>query len=419
MNHVVIPPEAEPPIGQGSPGSTTPDGSTQPGVRVWIGLAVAMGVLGAAVVAGPRLFASFAEQAALPPPPPVAVSPPLQRNVEARLQFLGRLSALENVELRAQVGGTLTEIHFKDGDIVHKGDLLFVIDPVPYEIKLSQAMAQLESAKAHLELATIELQRAEALKRTNAGSAQNVDQRAMEQRTAQAAVDGAKAQVRDAQFDLDHCRITAPFTGRIGTHLVSVGNLVAGSRASSSPTTLLATLVSLDPIYLNFDMSEADYMAFMRERQKQGGPLADKVEVSLSDETDFAREGTLDFIDNALDRSSGAIHARATIPNGDHFLTPGGFARVRVALAPPSPALLVPDAAILPDQSGHIVLTVGPNDVVTPKRVEVDDLRGGLRVVRSGLTTSDQVIIDGIPIARPDSKVSPRSGSIHFASDRS
>jgi hypothetical protein len=139
MKHVVIRPEAESPIGQGSPGSPTPDGSTQPGVRVWIGLAVAMGVLGAAVVAGPRLFASSAEQAALPPPPPVAVSPPLQRNVEARLQFLGRLSALENVELRAQVGGTLTEIHFKDGDIVHKGDLLFVIDPVPYEIKLSQA----------------------------------------------------------------------------------------------------------------------------------------------------------------------------------------------------------------------------------------------------------------------------------------
>src|ERR1700726_2131214 len=145
-----------------------------------------------------------------PAAPPVAISAPLQRNLDTRLGFLGQFSAVQKVELRAQVGGTLTASHFKDGDIVHKGDLLFEIDTVPYEIKLSQAMAQLESAKARLELATIELQRAEALKRTNAGSAQNVDQRAMEQRTAQAAVDGAKAQVRDAQFDLDHCPITAP-----------------------------------------------------------------------------------------------------------------------------------------------------------------------------------------------------------------
>src|SRR5262249_48909321 len=225
-------------------------------------------------------------------PLPVSVSEPLQQKLESRLGFLGQFSALDQVEVRAQVGGTLTEIHFKDGDIVHKGDLLFVIDPVSYEIKLSQVMAQLESANARLELATIELQRAEALKRTNAGSAQNVDQRAMEQRTAQASVDGAKAQVRDAQFDLDHCRITAPFTGRIGTHLVSVGNLVAGSRASSSPTTLLATLVSLDPIYLNFDLSEADYMAFLRERQKHPGQLGNRVDVSLSDEASFSRDGT-------------------------------------------------------------------------------------------------------------------------------
>src|SRR3984893_8327782 len=237
--------------------------------------------------------------------------------------------------------GTLTQIGFKDGDVVHNGDLLFTIDPRQYEIRLAQANAQLETATAHLALADQQLARAEQLVRTSAGTVQNVDQHTADQHAAQAAVDDAKAQIRDAQFDLDHCRITAPFTGRIGTHLVSVGNLISGSRAGSSPTTLLATIVSLDPIYLNFDMSEADYMAFMRERQKQGGPLADKVEVSLSDETDFAREGTLDFIDNALDRSSGTIHARATIPNGDHFLTPGGFARVRVALAPPSPALLV------------------------------------------------------------------------------
>ena len=153
--------------------------------------------------------------------------------------------------------------------------------------------------------------------------------------------------------------------------------------------------------------------------QRLEGSLADKVQISLADEKGFTREGTLDFVDNTLDRSSGTIHARATIPNSDLLLTAGGFARVRLEVAPPAPALLVPDASVLPDQSEHIVLTVGPNDVVTPKRVQLGDLRDGLRVIRSGLDPSDRVIIDGIPTVRPGSKVSPQSGSIRLASDQS
>jgi len=289
-----------------------------------------------------------------------------------------------------------------------------VIDSEPYEIKMSHAVAQLESAKARLELATRQLERAKALKRTDAGSTENVEQRTSEKRAAQAAVADAEAMVRDAQFDLDHCHITAPFMGRIGTHLVSVGNLVAGSRAASSPTTVLATLVSLDPIYLNFDMSEADHMAFIRERAKTNGPLANKVQVSLSDEATFSREGMLDFLDNALNRSSGTIHARATIPNSDFMLTPGGFARLRLTVSPPSSALLVPDAAVLADQSEHIVLTVGLDDTVTPKLVTLGDLHGDLRVIRSGLDSSDRVIIDGIPTVRAGMKVFPATGSIQF-----
>jgi multidrug efflux system membrane fusion protein len=290
-----------------------------------------------------------------------------------------------------------------------------VIDPTPYQIKLSEAAAQLASARARLDLSNRESMRASTLARTGAGSVETADQRAAEQRAAQAAVDQDEAQVRDALFDLDHSRITAPFTGRIGTHLVSAGNLVAGSRAATSPTTLLATLVSIDPIYLNFDMSEADYMTFQRERQQQKGPLAEKVQVSLSDEKGFTREGTLDFVDNTLDRSSGTIHARATIPNSDLLLTPGGFARVRLEVAPPAPALLVPDASVLPDQSQHIVLTVGPNNVVTPKQVQLGDLRDGLRVIRSGLNPSDRVIVDGIPMAQPGSTVSPHAAPTQLA----
>ena len=392
---------------------------SKPGVKAWAGSLVALGLIAAGVIAGPRLLAPSADQAAIVAPPVVTVSAPIQQDVDTRLQFLGQFSAVDQVELRAQVGGTLTQIGFKDGDVVHKGDLLFTIDPTPYQIKLSEATAQLESARARLDFANREAFRADTMKQTGYGSVETADQRAADRRAAQAAGDNAEALVRDAQFDLDHTRITAPFTGRIGTHLVSVGNLIAGSRAASSPTTLLATLVSIDPIYLNLDMSEADYMKFQRERQSQTGPLADKVKVALIDETGFSRQGTLDFVDNRLDRSSGTIHARATIPNSDLLLTPGGFARVRLAVAPPVPALLVPDASVLPDQSEHIVLTVGADNVVTPKRVQVGDLRDGLRLIRAGLTPSDQVIIGGLPAARPGSKVSPETGAIHFAADQS
>jgi len=392
---------------------------SKPGVKAWAGSLVALGLIAAGVIAGPRLLAPSADQAAIVAPPVVTVSAPIQQDVDTRLQFLGQFSAVDQVELRAQVGGTLTQIGFKDGDVVHKGDLLFTIDPTPYQIKLSEATAQLESARARLDFANREAFRADTMKQTGYGSVETADQRAADRRAAQAAGDNAEALVRDAQFDLDHTRITAPFTGRIGTHLVSVGNLIAGSRAASSPTTLLATLVSIDPIYLNFDMSEADYMKFQRERQSQTGPLADKVKVALIDETGFSRQGTLDFVDNRLDRSSGTIHARATIPNSDLLLTPGGFARVRLAVAPPVPALLVPDASVLPDQSEHIVLTVGADNVVTPKRVQVGDLRDGLRLIRAGLTPSDQVIIGGLTAARPGSKVSPETGAIHFAADQS
>lgn len=376
-------------------------------------LAVAAGI----VIVGPAVLAPGSKHAAAPPPPLVTVSVPLQRNVDTNLEFLGQFSPMQKVDIRPQVGGTLTQIGFKDGDIVHKGDLLFQIDPTPYQIKLSEAAAQLEAAKARLELANRQVRRFSTLSHSGAGTVEETDQAIEEQRAAQAAVDGAQAQINDAQFDLDHTRITAPFTGRISNHLVSVGDLISGSRAGSGPTTLLTTLVSTGPIYLNFDMSESDYMAFLRDRQTRTGPLAEKVQVALEDETTFEHEGTLNFIDNSLNSSSGTIHARATLPNNDSLITPGGFARVRVEIAPPAPTLLVPDAAVLPDQSQHIVLTVGPHDKVVPKVVQIGDLRFGLRVIQSGLKPTDQVIVGGIPGARPGIKVDPKKGSIQLGSD--
>src|SRR6201996_5221293 len=267
------------------------------GRRFWrtaaIGAVAVIAISAAYFALAPRKANQAAALAA--PAPLVTVSQPLQREVDTRAGFLGQFSAVDRVELRAQVGGTLTEIHFKDGQIVHKGDLLFVIDPRPYEIKLEQAKAALQTATARVALANNQLSRAQSLKRNDFATQETVDQRTNEQDASQAAVEDAKSRIRDAELDLEYCRVTAPFTGRIGSRQVSIGSLVAGSRAAVSPTTLLATLVSLDPIYLDFDMSENDYLTFAREREHMPSELANKVLVGLSDEHNFSRQGALDF----------------------------------------------------------------------------------------------------------------------------
>ncbi|RLK38726.1 efflux RND transporter periplasmic adaptor subunit [Cupriavidus plantarum] len=348
--------------------------------------------------------------------PEVTVATPLVRDLEARLGALGQFSAVQRVELRAQVGGPLVGIHFKDGDIVQKGALLFTIESRPYDIRLAQAKAQLETAKARLTLAESEFQRAQALERTSAGSVQNLEQRSADRQVAQAAVAEARSAVDDAQFDVNRCRIVAPFTGRIGTHLVSIGNLISGSRAATSATTLLATLVSLDPIYFDFDISEADYqlLSTYRSKSDKKAALTNTVEIALGTEKSYSRKGVLDFINNVLDRSSGTIRARATVANADYRLTPGEFARVRLALDQPAPTMLVPDRAVLPDQSQFVVLTVTPDGTVAPKIVQVGDVRDGMRVIRGGLAATDRVIIGGIPYAAPGAKVAVKTGEIRI-----
>jgi RND family efflux transporter MFP subunit len=383
----------------------------RPWRKRWRAVLVA-GVLAAlaAVVAERAWYGADTPSAPPPAPPRVTVGTPLQDTVSSTTGFLGQFSAVDAIELRAQVGGTLTAIDFQDGQVVHKGDPLFVIDPRPFQIRLEQAVAQLKTAQARKALSDAELWRAQQLKRSDFGTAQNVDQRAAEQRSAQAAIDAAQAAIKDAQLDLEFSRIGAPFTGRIGAHLVSVGSLASGSRGGTSPTTLLATIVSLDPVYLDFDMSEADYLAYQRARRGAGQP--DDVAISLDGDGHFDRHGTLDFIDNAVNRSSGTIHARATVANPDFAITPGQFARLRVATGSPTPALLVPAAAIVPDQSREIVMTVAADGTVVPKPVETGDLYHGLRVIHTGLAPTDTVVIDGLVRARPGAKVTPVAGTI-------
>lgn len=369
-------------------------------------------VLAAIAVAGGLAWQNRRQAVALTPPlpPQVTVSTPLQQMVATTARFLGQFAAVDSAELRAQVGGTLTAIDFRDGQIVRQGDKLFAIDPRPFRIKLDQAIAQLDAAKAKAALDEAELWRAQQLKQTSYGTAETVDQRSADLRAAQASIEAAQASIRDASLDLEFSQVTAPFTGRIGQHLVSVGNLVSGSRGGTSPTTLLATIVSLDPIYLDFDMSESDYLAWQHANH-DGDPHA-SVAISLDGDGHYDRHGTLDFIDNAVNRSSGTIRARATVPNPNLAITPGQFARLRVDLGPPAPVLLVPAAAVVPDQSRHIVMTVAADGTVVPKVVEPGELEHGLRVIRSGLAPTDRVVINGLVRARPGMKVTPVAGTI-------
>jgi RND family efflux transporter MFP subunit len=347
-------------------------------------------------------------QAAAPPPPPVTVSAPVQREVAGWTRFIGQFSAVDAVDLRAQVSGYLTEIHFTDGQLVHQGDLLFVIDPRPFEIQLQQANAQYQSAIAQLDLANRQLQRTTELQRSDFASRDLLDQRLQAQRAAAASVQQAEAAIHSAQLSLEFSRIVAPFSGRIGAHQVSTGALVNGGNAANS--TLLATIVSLDPIHLDFDMSEADYLAWNRyqETARSGGSVDRTVEASLSDEQDGARRGVLDFVDNQMDRSSGTIHARASLPNPDLMIAPGEFASLRVPTAPKRSVLLVPDVALVTDQSNKLVMTVAADGTVVPKRVQTGQMADGMRIITAGLTPGDRVIVNGLVRARPGTKVTPQ-----------
>jgi RND family efflux transporter MFP subunit len=353
-------------------------------------------------------------QAAPAAPPPVTVSAPLQKEVTEWDEYTGQFAAVDYVELRARVSGYLTEIHFTDGQIVKKGDLLFVIDPRPYEIELQQAQAQLATAEATLDLANRQLSRAATLREKDFVAQSTYDERTQTMKSAAASVETGKAAVRQAQLDIEFSHIVAPVNGRISRHEVSIGNLVSGG--STGTPTLLTTIVSLDPIYLNFDMSEAQFLAY--ERAVAGGKLRsnrDKgvpVFTRLTDEKDWTREGVMNFVDNQVDRGAGSIRARGVFPNPNYFLTPGQFGRLRIPGSEPYTATLVPDASVVTDQSSKLILTVAEDGTVVPKPVRLGPMIDGLRVIRSGLDSKDRVVIDGLVRARPGTKVTPQPGEI-------
>jgi RND family efflux transporter MFP subunit len=354
--------------------------------------------------------------AAAPPPPAVTVAKPLVKELREWSDFTGQFEARESVEVRPRVSGYLESVNFKDGQLVKKGDLLFVIEPRPYEIALETAKTQVAQAEAQLQLADAQLARTAQLRKNDYATQETYDERAAQVNIAKATRDAASAAVDQAQLNLDYTRVTAPVSGRVGRHEVSVGNLIVGG---TGETTLLTTIVSLDPIWLTFNVSEGDGMTYKRLQQKGevqsardlGNPVA--VQGQLTDEKDWPLKGDIDFVDNQYARSSGTIRVRASFPNPDLFITPGQFGRVRVPMSPLRPTLLVPDAAVVTDQSVKMLFTVAPDGTVVPKPVELGSVtEGNLRIVRSGITKDDTIIISGLLRARPGQKVTPEQGKV-------
>jgi membrane fusion protein, multidrug efflux system len=368
-------------------------------------------VLGVAALAG--CGQSQPQNAA--PPTAVTVAKAVQRTVVDQDEYVGRFVAVESVEIRSRLSGYLSEIHFTDGQMVKQGDLLFSIDRRPFEIALEQMKANLAQARANLAFTEGDLARGQQLLGNKTITEQAYDQRTQAKSVAAAAVTAQEAMVHSAELDLDaYSELRSPIDGRIGDRRVAVGNLITGGAGGA--TTLLATIVSVDPIRFEFSFDEASYLRYQRfamsakaSANKQGGVDGGvPVSLKLIDESDFVHRGKIDFVDNVIDRSSGTIRGRAVFSNTDGIFTPGMFGRIRVPGSPPYTALLIPDAAIGTEQARKFVLVVDDNNMARQRYITIGQLDGGLRVVKDGLTASDRIIVNGLMRVRTDQKVTPQ-----------
>jgi membrane fusion protein, multidrug efflux system len=344
--------------------------------------------------------------------PPVTVAQPTKRTVTDWDEFTGRFEAVEEVQVRARVGGFVTNVEFRDGAFVNSGDLLYVIDPRPFEAIAEQANGQLSDARAKAELGKRELDRALKLNETQAVADSIVDQRRQALQAANAAILQAEGALKAAQLNVEFSHVIAPIGGRVIRHLVSVGNLVQGSDGGATP---LTSIVSLDPIYIYFDMDEATYLRnnklYFEGKRPSSRDTANPVQVTLTGETKPSHDGKVDFIDNRLDVSTGTLRGRAVIPNKDFSILPGQFGRVRLVGSSPYEALLLPDTAIATDQSRKIVFVVKDDNTVEAKPVVLGPLDDGLRVIREGLKAEDKVIVEGLQRARVGAKVTPHAAA--------
>jgi RND family efflux transporter MFP subunit len=355
--------------------------------------------------------AVFAQQPAAPPT--ATVAQPVERTVAEWDEFTGRFEALDTVELRARVSGYMTGVHFTDGQMVKAGDLLFTIDPRPFQRTVDRLRAEVAAAKARFDFAQKDLERARPLAKNETISEQVFQQRQRELAETDATMQASQASLASAELDLEFTRVVAPISGRISRKLVSIGNYVTGASATG---TLLTTIVSQDPIQFYFDLSEADYLKYLRLGKAGTGSNYREnptpIFLGLQDEKNFPHSGTLDFVDNRIDQTTGALRGRAVFKNDKGLFTPGLFARIRLAGSGEYKAVMVPDGAIATDQTNRFVYAVAEDGTVTYKPVTLGPIVDGMRVIRSGITTADWVIVNGIQRARPGGKVTPQRSKL-------
>ena len=365
-------------------------------------LAVALAIV-VAIAAAYGLIAGGKPAAQAMPPAQVAVAVPLQRTIIEYDEFTGRFEPSQAVEIRPRVSGQLQAVHFRDGDYVRQGQLLFTLDPRPFQAELAEAQARASSARSAAHLATLQVGRAERLLAKGFVSRDNFDSLQASDRSARSNIAAADAVIRQRALDLEFTRVRAPVSGRISYRRTDPGTLVTGN---SGEATLLTTIHAVDPIYFTFEVSEALLLKARREfAGASSGPP--QVAIRLQDEPDYRWNGRVDFTDNGIDPNSGTIRARAVVANPGGFLTPGMFGSMRLSSGRPVTALLVPDSAVLTDQTGKIVMIIGKNGQPRPVPVQVGPVIDGLRVIKSGLAPDMKVIIRGHQRMMPGVPIKP------------
>ncbi|ANB75876.1 efflux transporter periplasmic adaptor subunit [Paraburkholderia phytofirmans OLGA172] len=340
-----------------------------------------------------------AAAAAAPPAADVDVATVVSRSITDYQEYSGRIEAINDVQIRPLVSGTIVAVHFQDGVMVRKGDPLFTIDPRPYQAEVDRAAAQLASAESRSGYAASDWERAQRLLSDNAIAKRDYDEAQNANREAIAAVKAAKAAVEAAQINLGYTAIAAPVSGRVSRALLTVGNVV--STGANAP--VLTTLVSMSPIYASFDVDERTYLRFLSHDSKVTVPTW----IGLANETGYSRQGVIDSVDNRLDTGSGTIRVRARFDNADGVLVPGLYVRARVGGGAPHPAVLVSDAAIQTDQEKKFVLLVDKEDKVQYREVKLGDQQRGLRVITGGLQPGDRIVVNGMQRVRPGDPVKP------------
>ncbi|MGR8919677.1 MAG: efflux RND transporter periplasmic adaptor subunit, partial [Gammaproteobacteria bacterium] len=328
-------------------------------------------------------------------------------------EFTGRFVAKPHVDVRSRVSGYLNSGHFEEGQMVEQGQLLFIVDRRPFEAEVARARAELERVETQSKVARLEFERGKRLADSRAMSRETMEERKAAADAAAAEVAAARARLRAAELDLGFTEVRAPIAGRSSDIRVDVGNLISGG---DSDSTVLTTIVSLDPIELEIEASEAEFLRYTRLSQAGTRPSSrdrpNPVLARLLDEEEFVHHGHMTFVDNQLDFDSGTMRGRATFPNPDLLLLPGMFARARLFGAGAHDAVLIPDAAVVADQAQKVVLVVTDEDVVEPRPVVLGPLVDGLRVVREGLAPEERIIVRGIQRARPGAPVSPKEITI-------